>query len=161
MGAAAAANGEALELLGHDVAFARLWAALHEREDSFRDRRFKVIPRVVDGPWIVRKTIGGVPALTGTKIRQLYHMSPLDAPRLQGAGRYFELDLDVNSSAFACTVCGMVIGYASSLAVDLAFILQGESEEELPERILGSLRLNRPAVNALPFITLDGTRGRA
>ena len=28
--------------------------------DSFRNQRFKLIPRIVEGPWIVRSTVGEI-----------------------------------------------------------------------------------------------------
>lgn len=33
-----------------------------------RNRRFKLIPRVIGGPWMVRKAVGSTPVLLGTKI---------------------------------------------------------------------------------------------
>lgn len=33
-----------------------------------RNRRFKLIPRVLGGPWMVRKAVGSTPVLLGTKI---------------------------------------------------------------------------------------------
>lgn len=34
-----------------------------------RNQRFKLIPRIVGGPWMVRKAVGSTPVLLGTKIR--------------------------------------------------------------------------------------------
>jgi len=33
-----------------------------------RNARFKLIPRVIGGPWMVRKAVGSTPVLLGTKI---------------------------------------------------------------------------------------------
>lgn len=33
-----------------------------------RNTRFKLIPRVIGGPWVVRKAVGTTPVLLGTKI---------------------------------------------------------------------------------------------
>ena len=39
----------------------RCWQRFANGDSEFRKTRFKIIPSCVDGPWIVRKTIGSVP----------------------------------------------------------------------------------------------------
>lgn len=41
------------------------------------------------------------------------------------------------------------------LVIDLAFVLQGNEEEELPEHILGTLRINRVDLAAAPMMSMD------
>ncbi len=36
--------------------------------DDFRSRRFKLLPTIVDGQWIVRKVMGSTPVLIGQKV---------------------------------------------------------------------------------------------
>jgi hypothetical protein len=55
--------------------------------------------------------------------------------------RYFEVDIDIGSSAVANSVVRFVFGYARYIVVDMAYLIQGNSEEELPEQLLGSLRV--------------------
>jgi hypothetical protein len=38
--------------------------------DDFRNQRFKLIPRIVDGPWVVKASIPQKPALLGQKLTQ-------------------------------------------------------------------------------------------
>ena len=38
----------------------------------------------------------------------------------------------------------MVKGYATALEIDLCFLLEAQTEEELPEYIMGSVRLINP-----------------
>lgn len=38
----------------------------------------------------------------------------------------------------------MVKGYATALVIDLCFLLEAQTEEELPEYIMGSVRLINP-----------------
>ena len=39
-------------------------------DSTFCSKRLKMIPTVVEGPWIVRKTVGSTPAILGAKLRQ-------------------------------------------------------------------------------------------
>ena len=38
----------------------------------------------------------------------------------------------------------VVAGYASSLDLELAFLFESQSVDELPERMLGGIRVSRP-----------------
>ena len=102
-------------------------------DDVFRDQTFKLIPRIVEGNYIVRKAVGSKPAIMGTKLKQYYHRCPNN--------RYFELILDVNSSKVAAHVVSLTKGYAKKLIVDLAFVLEGKTEKTLPEKVIGTCRL--------------------
>eukprot|EP00588_Corethron_pennatum_P003354 CAMPEP_0194290032 /NCGR_PEP_ID=MMETSP0169-20130528/40426_1 /TAXON_ID=218684 /ORGANISM="Corethron pennatum, Strain L29A3" /LENGTH=1109 /DNA_ID=CAMNT_0039037509 /DNA_START=160 /DNA_END=3489 /DNA_ORIENTATION=- len=96
--------------------------------DEMRDNTFKLIPHIIDGNFIVRKAVGSTPAIMGRKLKQHYVKSD----------RFFELICDVGSSSIASGVVGLVLGYAKTLIVDLGFILEGNDESTLPERIMGS-----------------------
>jgi hypothetical protein len=41
--------------------------------DEYRDQRFKLIPKIVEGNWVVRKSVGSTPAILGTKLKQHYY----------------------------------------------------------------------------------------
>ena len=99
--------------------------------DEFRDRTFKLIPQIVQGNFIVRKAVGSTPAIMGKKLRQLYVKHE----------RYFEVILDCGSSPVATGVIRLSLGYAKSLVVDMGFVLEGDDEEHLPERIFGCVRM--------------------
>lgn len=100
-------------------------------DDKFRDETFKLIPRIVDGNFVVRKAVGSTPAIMGTKLKQYYVRTD----------RFFELILDVGSSAVASNVVKIAKGFAKTLIVDMAFVLEGKFEELLPEKVFGSCRL--------------------
>jgi hypothetical protein len=110
---------------------AELMADFLEGSDEFRNERFKLIPCIVEGSFIVRQAVGSTPALIGKKLRQ---------PTFRGK-QYFELDVDIGSSAVANRVVGLVSGYAKKLVIDMGFVLEGQSPDELPERLFGSVRL--------------------
>uniref|UniRef100_A0AAV1UTL9 START domain-containing protein n=1 Tax=Peronospora matthiolae TaxID=2874970 RepID=A0AAV1UTL9_9STRA len=108
-----------------------LMADFLENSDEFRNERFKLIPCIVEGSFIVRQAVGSTPALIGKKLRQ---------PTFRGK-QYFELDVDIASSAVANRVVGLVSGYTKKLVIDMGFVLEGQSPDELPERLFGSVRL--------------------
>jgi hypothetical protein len=47
--------------------FATLYDAFCNGDDAYRNRRFKLIPNVLRGPWVVRTTVRSRPALPGIK----------------------------------------------------------------------------------------------
>lgn len=104
---------------------------LTNENDSFRDERFKLIPCIVEGPFIVRQAVGSTPALIGKKLRQPYFRGE----------QYFEVDIDICSSMVANRVTGLVLGYTKKLVIDLGFVIEGQTPDELPERLFGSVRL--------------------
>ncbi|GBG24203.1 Protein ENHANCED DISEASE RESISTANCE 2 [Hondaea fermentalgiana] len=124
---------------------------LNSESSEFRDNCFKLIPRVVEGNFFVSKAVGTTPAILGKKLDQEYY----------GDGEtYFELVVDVGSSAVAGSILGVVKGYAASISIDLAFLLEGQEAQYLPERILGSIRLIKPDMDMcvkLPFYAVPAS----
>eukprot|EP00903_Cladosiphon_okamuranus_P009850 g9360.t1 len=96
-----------------------------------RNARFKLIPRVIGGPWMVRKAVGSTPVLLGTKITHRYYRGE----------RYVETDMDTGSSAAAASLCGRCRGLSRKIDVELGIVLQANSAQELPEALLGAVRL--------------------
>uniref|UniRef100_A0A7S1SJP9 START domain-containing protein n=1 Tax=Tetraselmis chuii TaxID=63592 RepID=A0A7S1SJP9_9CHLO len=101
--------------------------------DAQRNSTFKLIPHVVDGSWVIKQSVGATPVLLGNKLRQAYHRGP----------NYFEVDIDIASSAVARNVVGLVEKSTRTVVVDLAILMEGKKEDELPERLLGTVQLNR------------------
>lgn len=100
--------------------------------DAFRNATFKLIPRIVEGNFIVRKAVGAKPAILGKKIKQTYIRTD----------RYMELIVDIASEPVAAKIVNLTIGYAKTLSVDMAFVLEGNHPAVLPEQVLGAARLN-------------------
>jgi hypothetical protein len=123
-------------VLDADTPFSRLWSDFCEGSDEYRNSVFKMIPRVPVGPYIARKTVGETPALIGKKIKTIYFVGQ----------NYLEIDVDISSSSVAGSILSIVRGYATALTVDLAILLEGHSEEELPEQILCSFRTMKPVM---------------
>ncbi|KAI2502055.1 DUF1336-containing protein [Fragilaria crotonensis] len=108
-------------------------------DDRFRDRTFKLIPTIVEGNFVVKKAVGSTPAIMGTKLAQRYVQND----------RFFEVILDCGSSSVATGVIRLSLGYAKTLVVDMGFLLEGDTEEYLPERIFGCVRMKHPYFGTL------------
>jgi len=100
-------------------------------DDDFRNSRLKLIPSVPKGSWIVRQSVGSTPCLLGKAV---------DCSYVRGPG-YLEVDVDIGSSAVANGVLGLVFGVVTTLVVDMAFLIQANTYEELPEQVIGAARL--------------------
>ncbi len=104
---------------------------------DFRNERFKLIPNIVEGPFIVKKAVGNTPALLGKKLTQRYFRGPY----------YVETDVDVSSSVVALNIVGLCRGYARQIVVDIGICLEGRAESELPEQMIGVVRMLNPDVD--------------
>jgi Protein ENHANCED DISEASE RESISTANCE 2, C-terminal len=111
--------------------------------DKFRDTTFKLIPRIAEGNFVVRKAVGSKPSILGKKLRQYYIRTD----------RFMELIVDIGSDSVATRIVKLALGYAKSLTVDMMFVLEGATDETLPERILGGVR-----VKEIDFKNKDGQR---
>ncbi|CAD5192606.1 unnamed protein product [Musa acuminata subsp. malaccensis] len=101
-------------------------------DDSYRNSRFKLIPCISKGSWLVKQSVGKKACLIGQALEiNYFHGS-----------NYIELAIDVGSSSIAKGVVSLVVGYLNSLVIEMAFLIQGDTQEELPEVLLGTCRLN-------------------
>lgn len=125
-------------LAPHERALARFFLG----DDRERDATLKLIPVAVEGPLLVKKMVQGKPAIIGQRLPTQYHYHPQDAAR--GLADCFEVDLDVNATdSIGKTACNMSRKYMNSVTVDLGFVIEGTSEDLLPEQMLGCVRLHR------------------
>lgn len=121
-----------------------LLAKFVDGSDAFRDARFKLIPSIVEGYWMVKRAVGTKACLLGKAVTCKYLRQD----------NFLEIDVDIGSSSVARGVIGLVLGYVTSIVVDLAILIEGKEEAELPEYILGTVRLNRVRLDsAVPFET--------
>ncbi|KAM3374195.1 protein ENHANCED DISEASE RESISTANCE 2-like isoform X1 [Capsicum galapagoense] len=101
-------------------------------DDAYRNSRFKLIPYISKGPWIVKQSVGKKACLVGQALEINYFRGK----------NYLELDIDVGSSTVARGVVSLVVGYLSNLVIEMAFLVQANTPEELPEYLFGTCRLN-------------------
>ncbi|XVE53502.1 hypothetical protein DITRI_Ditri03aG0008300 [Diplodiscus trichospermus] len=77
-------------------------------DDAFRNQRFKIVNRIVKGPWIVKKAVGNYAACL---------------------------------LAIANAILHLALGYVTSVTIDMGFVVEGQTENELPERLIGAVRV--------------------
>lgn len=118
----------------HDGVFDVLYTRFMDGDEEFRANRFKSFCKLVSAPWLVSAAVsqlgGERPAILGKKLAVAYH---------RGAN-YFEVDVDVASSKIASMVNGVILRGASGIVVDLGFTMEGQADDELPERMMGCVR---------------------
>ena len=123
----------------------RLLERFLEGSNEFRNDAIKVIPKVTEGPWLVKKAVGQTPAIIGRKLKGEYHDEP---------GRFFEAEYDVLSTTAAKSMIGLVVGAAKRLVIDVGIVLEAKEADELPERILGGFRIVFPDLASCRRVTL-------
>lgn len=114
-------------------------------DDEFRNSRLKLIPSVPKGSWIVRQSVGSTPCLLGKAVDCNYIRGP----------KYLEIDVDIGSSTVANGVLGLVIGVITTLVVDMAFLVQANTTDELPERLIGAVRVSHIELSSAIVPKLD------
>lgn len=63
-----------------------------------------------------------------------------------------EVDIDVGSSSVASSVVGLVMGVTKKVVVDMGIVLQGNVADELPERLLGTMRLQNIDLSTASYL---------
>lgn len=112
-------------------------------DDAYRNSRFKLIPYISKGSWIVKQSVGKKACLVGQALEINYFRGK----------NYIELGVDIGSSTVARGVVSLVLGYLNKLVIEMAFLVQANTEEELPEYLLGTCRLNHlDASKSVPVV---------
>nr|XP_029150955.1 protein ENHANCED DISEASE RESISTANCE 2 isoform X5 [Arachis hypogaea] len=102
-------------------------------DDAFRNSRFKLIPYISKGSWIVKQSVGKKACLVGQALEIHY---------FQGKN-YLELGIDIGSSTVARGVVSLVLGYLSHLVIEMAFLVQNNAVGWLSDQFLICLCANR------------------
>jgi len=104
----------------------------------------KFCAKLLVAPSLVKSTaskLGGErPVIICKKLNSKFHRGD----------NYLEINMDVGSSKIASMMNSTILKACSKIVVEESWILEGQEEDELPERVLGSVRSH--------FIHLDSTR---
>eukprot|EP00929_Paragymnodinium_shiwhaense_P047597 TRINITY_DN24133_c0_g1_i1.p1 TRINITY_DN24133_c0_g1~~TRINITY_DN24133_c0_g1_i1.p1 ORF type:complete len:514 (-),score=80.38 TRINITY_DN24133_c0_g1_i1:225-1766(-) len=119
----------------------RLWSRfIHEMSDEERNRRVKLIPRVIQAPWLVKQALPEMPSLIGKKIPITWLSGP----------DYLEASIDCIPSEVARRTLRLMQGACKEFAIAIYMLIEALEYEELPERILASFVHPRTDMPALP-----------
>lgn len=103
-----------------------LWNRFMNGTDEFRRNRLKLIPSIPEGPWIVKKSVGNKPVILGKALHLHFFEST----------NYLEMCIDVASDRVAKHVTALCRSQSSYFTVNMGFVIEGQCEAELPERLL-------------------------
>jgi len=113
--------------------FNSLFSRFLNGTDEYRNSRLKLIPRIVDGPFAVQAMVKNSPVLLGTKIKHRYYHGK----------NYFEIDCAVDESYISAGILKLCYRFSRNIVVDMCWVIQGENEKELPERVMCGVTLNQ------------------
>lgn len=124
-------------------------------DDDYKNQRLKLIPYIAEGPWVVRNMVTGRPAIIGKKLPVSYHLlssnTGANCSSSSSEQPLLTATLDIgNSSATANRIVSVCRRYMSALTVDIGFVIQSESPQELPEQMLGAIRVHGPDPSKAP-----------
>ena len=132
--------------IGQDLTHAeRTLAKWLQGDEKYKNDRLKLIPYVAEGPWVVRNMVTGRPAIIGRKLPVTYRTLSPGGGSHPTAAPLCECTLDIgSSSATAKRIVSVCRRYMSGLSADIGFVIQAESPDELPEQMMGSIRVHGP-----------------
>ncbi|XP_050219861.1 protein ENHANCED DISEASE RESISTANCE 2-like [Mercurialis annua] len=117
-------------------------------DDAYRNQRFKIVNRIVKGPWIVKKTVGNYSAcLLGKALTCNYHRGV----------NYLEIDVDIGSSKIATAILHLALGYVTSVTIDMGFVVEAQAEDELPEKLIGAIRVCQMEMSSATVVDGNGS----
>lgn len=116
----------------------RLFDSFRSMSDEARNGRLKLLPKVLEGPWYVSAAIPPKPVLVGRQCPTTYFV----------CHDHMEASIDCSTSSLGRKLSQLLT--AGHCVVALFVILEGLSEEELPERIFGGAAVFRTDAARIP-----------
>jgi len=117
----------------HDKPSGVLFDRFRNMSNAERSKRLKVLPKVVEGPWLVKKGVPDRPGVVGKKLVLEYFSSE----------DHLEISINCISSPAGRRIVQLLTGAARHFSMELFIILEGQAVDELPERILGGVSVFR------------------
>mmetsp|Transcript_12545 Transcript_12545/g.30891 ORF Transcript_12545/g.30891 Transcript_12545/m.30891 type:complete len:274 (-) Transcript_12545:124-945(-) len=116
-----------------DEAFEKLWTKFKKGDEKFRNERFKFIPQLLSAPFSMRSLINGMlgglrPVLIGKRLK-CHHVT---------GENYVGVTVDTGSASIVSFVASTMIKQFAHLVANMACVIEGREESELPERIIAA-----------------------
>jgi hypothetical protein len=133
-----------------------VWSKFLKGDQQYRDARLKLLPVVVDGPWIVKTAVGPgkSPALLGKVIPIQYYFRDPD----RNTKGLYEVDVIITASTIAKGILSVVKSQTKTVSIAFAFIIEAAEQSELPETVLCSFQVHSLHLEdcpSLPMCNLD------
>jgi hypothetical protein len=116
-----------------DAVFNEMFRKFVDGDDKWRDQRLKLIPRTVHGPFVVQKAVENRPCLLGLRVKHRYFRGK----------NYLEIDSEVDKSLLSRGILKLCHRFAKYIVADMCWVIQGDTEEELPERVVCGCTVHR------------------
>ena len=129
-----------------------VWTKFLKGDQQYRDARLKLLPVVVEGPWIVKAAVGPgkSPALLGKVIPLQYYFREADKKKHKAV---YEVDVLITASSIAKGILSVVKGHTKSVSIAFAVIIEGTSTAELPETVLCCFQLHSLHLEDCPVLS--------
>lgn len=127
-----------------------VWTSFLSGDQQHRDARLKLLPVVIDGPWIVKTAVGGgkSPALLGKVIPLQYYFRDPD----ENSKGVYEVDVIITASKIAKGILSVVKGHTKSVSIAFALIIEASQADELPETVLCSFQVHSLHLEDCPLL---------
>ncbi|CAH9122425.1 unnamed protein product [Cuscuta epithymum] len=102
-------------------------------DTAFKNTRLKLVANISKGPWIVKKAVGEQAICVIGRVLTCNYCT---------GDNFIEVDIDIGSSVVANAIVHLAFNYLTKLTVDIAFLIESQTQSELPERILGAVRFS-------------------
>jgi hypothetical protein len=117
-----------------------LFQRFREMSDDERNTRIKILLKVLEGPWIVKKGVPDRPGVVGRKTA-IEYFADRD---------HIEASVNCISSQAGRRIASLLTGAARHFAMEIFIILEGQKGTELPERILASVGVHHGDLSKIP-----------
>jgi len=112
-----------------------------EMSNEQRSTRLKVLPRVLEGPWLVKQGVPERPGVVGKKLACEYFMTQ----------DHLEFSVNCISSPAGRRIVQLLTGAARHFSMQLSIVLEGQVQDELPERVLGGFSVYHGDLGKVPL----------